>query len=237
MERSSALRAGNRVRVEGPAAAADAQPSRMPLAWWLVLLLSTGVAGYALAYVVVGEAMYPPALAESFLARPWGIYPHAFFGMVALALGPFQFHRGLLVRRRQLHRRLGQVYLVSALVTGGVGVYMSLFSFGGIATHVGFGLLGVGLLVCSTMAWRRILRRDIARHREWVVRSFALLFAAVTLRLWLPILVAGFGGFEPAYVVVSWLCWVPNLAAAEGYIRWSRGRHPLRFLRPHQVSA
>jgi hypothetical protein len=46
-----------------------------------------------------------------------------------------------------------------------------------------------------------------------------LIFAAVTLRIELPLLVMAFGDFTPAYRVVSWLCWVPNLLWAEWYIR------------------
>src|SRR5687767_6406170 len=88
-----------------------APPRRLtPRAWWLMAFFSFAIAGYALAYVVVGPAMYPPNLADSFRARPWGIYPHAFFGMTALALGPFQFRRNIALRRRELHRTLGKIY-------------------------------------------------------------------------------------------------------------------------------
>jgi Predicted membrane protein (DUF2306) len=37
------------------------------------------------------------------------------------------------------------------------------------------------------MAYWRILHRDIQSHRQWMVRAYALTFAAVTLRLWLVI--------------------------------------------------
>jgi hypothetical protein len=48
-----------------------------------------------------------------------------------------------------------------------------------------------------------------------MVRNFSLTFAAVTLRLWLPASVAAGVPFDLAYTVVAWLCWVPNLVAAE----------------------
>jgi hypothetical protein len=48
-----------------------------------------------------------------------------------------------------------------------------------------------------------------------MVRNFALAFAAVTLRLWLPAAVVSGIAFEDAYPVIAWLCWVPNLLAAE----------------------
>jgi hypothetical protein len=91
------------------------------------------------------------------------------------------------------------------------------------ATHLAFGLLGGLLLLSTVLAYRSIRRHDVRRHREWMIRSYALLFSAVTLRLELPLLVLAFGGdFTPAYQVVSWLCWVPNAVWAEWYALRSR---------------
>jgi hypothetical protein len=81
----------------------------------------------------------------------------------------------------------------------------------------------------TAVAYGRIRQRDYRRHREWMIRSLAMILAAVTLRLWLPLLVTLHGGvFTPAYQMVAWLCWVPNLVVAEWYIRRVHGR-PLRF--------
>lgn len=206
----------------------SARPS--PL-WWPMFVLSAGVAAYALAYVVLGDRMYPPQLADSFRARPWGIYTHAFFGMIALGIGAFQFRRSIVLRWPGRHRAIGRVYLGSAFLAGAAGLYMSPYSYGGSTTHLGFALLAVGLLSCTALAWRAIRRRQIDRHREWMIRSFAFLFSAVTLRIWLPMLVAVTGSFDPAYRLVSWLCWVPNLVVAELVIRGTRDRDPLT-LRP-----
>jgi uncharacterized membrane protein len=195
-----------------------------PRGWWLLTLLSLAISFYALGHVVLGERVYSPLLADSFRARPWGIYPHAFFGMIALALGPFQFRRGLLVRRPHVHRALGKLYLISAIGTGAAGLYMSVYSFGGIVTHVGFATLAAGLLLSTVVAWIQIRRGNIALHREWVIRSFALLFSAVTLRLWLPLLTSTLGEFPMAYLWVAWVCWLPNLLAAELYLRFARNR-------------
>jgi hypothetical protein len=65
----------------------------------------------------------------------------------------------------------------------------------------------------------------VDRHREWMTRSYACIFGAVTLRLWMPLLMAANGGeFLPAYRWVAWLAWVPNLAFAEWTIRRGRTR-------------
>jgi uncharacterized membrane protein len=172
-----------------------------------------------MAYVIVGEPMYPSNLAASFLARPWGIYSHTLFGSLALGLGALQFNRWLLIRHRPLHRALGTVYVVSAAIVGLAGLYMSFYSFGGPVTHLGFGILAVLLLWTTARAYLAARERSIAIHRQWMLRSYALIFAAVTLRIELPLLIMAFGEFTPAYQVVAWLCWVPNVLWAEWYVR------------------
>jgi uncharacterized membrane protein len=185
--------------------------------------MAVPIAGYALAYVIVGERMYPSNLAASFLARPWGIYPHALFGSIALGLGALQFNRWLLLRHRPLHRALGTVYVVSAMIVGLAGLYMSIYTFGGPVTHLGFGTLAVLLLWTTTRAYLAARERtcpegardppavDAAELRPHLRRRHA------AHRL--PLLIMAFGEFTPAYQVVAWLSWVPNLLWAEWYVR------------------
>src|SRR6185503_15306575 len=113
-----------------------------PRGWWPMVVLSFMIALYALSFYARGDRAFSPELFASFTARPWGIYSHVLFGSIALAIGPFQFRRGILSKRRALHRNLGKVYVICAFMTGLVGLYMSAYSFGGINTHLGFGVLG-----------------------------------------------------------------------------------------------
>jgi uncharacterized membrane protein len=190
-----------------------------------MVVFSFLIAFYALSFHVRREAAFPPDLRESFSARPWGIYTHVLFGGIALLVGPFQFRRGILARRRALHRNLGKVYLVAATLTGIGGIYMAAYSFGGMNTHFGFGILGALTAASTLIAYKYIRAFDVKHHREWMIRSFALIFAAVTLRIWLPLLIVYYkGDFPPAYAIVAWLCWVPNLLLAEWWIRRTRTR-------------
>lgn len=188
-----------------------------------MLALAGVIALYAFATAFVGAPIFPPNLKESFLARPWGIYPHAFFGGVAMILGPFQFHRGLLGRNRARHRTLGQVYVTACLITGTAGLYMAFYSYGGIVTHLGFGGLALALLTTTGLAFRAIKARQVATHREWMIRSYAMVYAAVALRIQIPLLmVATQGDFDVTYRIVAWLCWVPNVIVAELIVRRTR---------------
>jgi DNA-binding CsgD family transcriptional regulator/uncharacterized membrane protein len=196
--------------------------SAAPGAWWIILLLSLLIAGYGIGFVVGGEASFPHVLAPSFRARPWGIFSHALFGALALLVGPLQFRRGLRARSPRLHRLAGRAYVGAALGTGATGLLMAPHSFGGLDTHLGFGVLAVLTVTTTWMGVARIRAGDVAAHRAWMLRSFALIFAGVMLRVEQPLLMAAHAGeFAPAYALVAWLCWVPNLAWAEWYLRRS----------------
>ncbi len=138
---------------------------------------------------------------------------------VALLIGGFQFLPRLRARRLQLHRWLGRTYLVSVLIGGVGGIVMSAQADGGVAGQLGFFLLGVVWLVSGWQAYAAVRRGDIQAHRIWMIRNFALTFAAVTLRIYLGLSQAVFGlSFEEFYPAVAWLCWVPNLVVAEWLI-------------------
>ena len=158
----------------------------------VAIFFSLAIALYAFSFLVRREQMFPPPLAASFRARPWGIYPHALFGSIALVLGSLQFWRNLPYSNPALHRTLGKIYVVAVIGTGLAGLYMSFFSYGGAVTHAGFGLLALSVLTTTSIAYVQIRRGNVAVHREWMLRSFALIFAAVTLRIELPLLIIVF---------------------------------------------
>jgi uncharacterized membrane protein len=184
----------------------------------LLYFLAFGVAGYAaVAYGILplGSLVHPDMQA-SFLVHSTGIYTHAFASIVALVLGPVQFSSRLRQTRPRVHRWCGRVYLAVGVLVGGLsGLYMAQFAFGGPVARLGFAMLAVFWLYTGLRAWLAIRRRAIDEHRRWMVRNFALTFAAVTLRFYLPAsMVAGID-FSLAYPIIAWLCWVPNLLFAE----------------------
>ena len=77
------------------------------------------------------------------------------------------------------------------------------------------------------MGYSAARRRDFTRHRRWMIRSFALTFAAVTLRAYVPISIMAAAPMAIAYPIISWACWVPNLIVAEIWLR-TRPDYPSR---------
>jgi uncharacterized membrane protein len=194
-----------------------------------LIVSSLAVSGYAVAVyglLPLGAALHPDMRA-TFEAHRAGIYAHVFASAVALVLGPFQFSARLRATRPALHRWSGRLYLgIGVLVGGLAGLYMARYAFGGLAARLGFGCLALAWLYTGFRACQAIRAGNVVSHRRWVVRNFALTFAAVTLRLWLPASVVSGVPFELAYPVVAWLCWVPNFLAAE--LLFNRTHEPAR---------
>ena len=189
----------------------------------MVGILSLGVAAYAIvAYRNGLPRLLDPNIRASFEAHTTGIMVHVFGAMLALLLGPFQFVARLRNRQPRLHRCMGRVYLGGGVLIGGsAGMYMSFFAFGGLPSQLGFGSLAIAWLFTGTRAYTSIRAGDAAAHRRWMIRNFALSFAAVTLRLYIPASVISGVAFATAYPAIAWLCWVPNLLVAEWIIRRS----------------
>lgn len=189
---------------------------------FLLYFLSIGVAVASMRYwsfETVGFLnMKSGEVLENHLFRLF-FYGHVIFGPITLLTGPFQFSPRLRKRNLRAHRLSGKVYVVACLVSGLAGFGAAQFTPGGWATQAGFSGLALGWLFTTFAAWQAIRRKDIEAHRRWMIRSFSLTLAAVTLRLYLPLL-EGPGGldFIGSYRIVSWLCWVPNLLAAEWWI-------------------
>ena len=57
-----------------------------------------------------------------------------------------------------------------------------------------------------------------------MVSNFALTFATVTLRLWMPACMVLGIPFENAYPVIAWVCWISNLVLAEFAFNTARNR-------------
>lgn len=196
-------------------------------AWGTMTVLAILVAGYAVVqYFVLGAeraGFVNMKLTEQQLNQIWYgmLYTHVAGSAVALAIGPFNLAESIRRRNRKLHRVMGRIYMAGIALGGLSGAYLALEATGGMVSTLGFLGLSLGWLISAYYAMKTIRSRQVEEHRRWMVRNYALTLAAVTLRLWLGIFVIAFGveNFTISYMIISWLCWVPNAIAAEWYIR------------------
>ncbi|MGE3275086.1 MAG: DUF2306 domain-containing protein [Vicinamibacterales bacterium] len=193
--------------------------------WGTVLVLALIVSGYALAVALI-PGLRPPFVQALFSEKALRAFGHLAAGGIALATGAVQFSTRLRVARPAVHRLLGTIYIVTVLISGLSALLLAPVSTGGLAAHFGFGGLAVLWVASAVIAYVRARDGEYGSHREWMIRSYALCLAAVTLRIYLPVSLAAGVPFEEAYPAIAWLCWVPNLVVAE----WLLVRGPVARL-------
>lgn len=196
-------------------AAAISPESRLTkFLWWLMLLSCIAIAVYGTRFFLGTPGN--PHFARYILP----LRLHIAGGMGALLAGPWQFSEKLRARAINFHRWLGRFYLLEVLLGSIAGFAMATVSDQGLPTHLGFAILAVLWFFTGLLAYLKIRRGEVAAHRRWMIRNFALSLAAVTLRNYLPLMLfALHWSFRTSYITVSWLCWMPNFLVAEWLVR------------------
>lgn len=195
--------------------------SRIRVGLFWTLSLAVALASWR--FLILGVNTSMEFVAYHAIESQIAFYAHVLLAPVALALAPFQLWRSFRKRRPGLHRWMGRTYGVMVLLAGAGGLVMAMSTRAGAGAAWGFGLLAV--VWVGTTGWGILQARagHIDAHRRWMLRSVALSFSAVTLRLYLLIPVATGIDQAMAYQIIAWACWVPNLIAVEWLMRRRAG--------------
>jgi uncharacterized membrane protein len=156
-------------------------------------------------------------------------YSHVFGSSVILLVGFAQFSPRV-YNNRKLHRLLGKIYVFGVLFFAAPGAYlMTFFIHRGTGVFISFLLQNTLWVATTIAAWRYAVNGKIPQHVCMMRRSYALAFAAVTLRLYIWLLtVIGTGvNFENNYLIIAFLSWVPNLILVEVINYYDKGRVPM----------
>ena len=196
--------------------------------WYVFTFFALLVSGYIVVQYVImdgfqtglvkAKLMFGSKLSEFWYSM---LFIHITTSIVALVIGPFTLSTKFRERNINRHRIAGRIYMVGILLGGISGMYLAFYATGGLVAKLGFGLLSVFWLTSAYQALHRVKNKKMKDHRNWMIRNYSLTFAAVTLRIWLPLFIVLFGieQFELSYAVIAWLAWVPNLIIAELFIR------------------
>ena len=114
---------------------------------------------------------------EYFQAVRWWLLPHGLGGALALVLGPLQFSARIRQRHPKLHRILGRVYLVGVAAGAPLGIVLAFAHHLPLALQVETFAQSGSWFLTTAVAFHYILNRNIARHQEWMLRSY--LFASI----------------------------------------------------------
>lgn len=209
--------------------ALDGSPWRVPAAL-VVLSIVPVVAGSLRLLEVAGGPQVLPANPR-IDAAPAPVVVHIVAAALYAFLGALQFSAGLRRRRPGWHRTSGRMLIGAGLAVAGSGLWMTLF-YGG--APGGDLLWAVRLLVGSAMAGSIVLgftairRRDIAAHRAWMVRAYALAVGAGTQTLTQGIGESLFGRSDLSTALSLSSGWIINAAVAEWVIRRPAARRTRR---------
>ena len=193
----------------------------------LIALSAVPFLGGAIRLVgLVGGAEITPENAR-FFAVPLPVVIHIITALLFCILGALQFARGFRRRRPGWHRVAGRLLVLCSLAAGLSGLWMTQF-YPHLQNNLLYGfriLFGSAMVLSIALGLAAILRRDIARHRAWMIRGYAIGQGAGTQALvGLPWLLIFGKPSELNNALMMGACWVINLAVAEWIIRSNRGR-------------
>lgn len=154
---------------------------------------------------------------DTLLINPFwniGFYTHIMAGGLALLIGWIQFNASIRRINPAFHKLMGKIYIIAVLFSSTGAFYIGFFATGGPVASLGFILLAIIWFVTTIMAYNNIRNGQIEKHKKLMIYSYAACFAAVTLRIWFPLLMLLIGDYNTAYVMAAWLCWLPNLLVA-----------------------
>lgn len=168
--------------------------------------------------------------AQRYIAHPWLAYLHIAPGVVYLLGAPLQLSRRFRTRHYDVHRRLGRVLLVCALVSGLFALLFGVpYAWGGAPEAIATVVFGCWFLACLVLAFRAIRRDDVRQHRRWMIRAFAVAVGIGTIRIWVGIFEsveqAVSGGTAPGepdstmFGIAFWLAFTMHVAVGEWWLR------------------
>lgn len=175
------------------------------------------------------------AFKQDYIGNPvWKLafYIHVFSAFIALFAGFTQFSTEIMQKHRKVHRILGHFYIWNILIINfPSALIMAIYANGGSVGKAAFLLLDLLWFWFTYKAFVSALKGKFVEHREFMIRSFALTFSAITLRIWKMFLVqTPWFDSSNVYVVVAWMGFVPNLLLAEVMIRFPNEKTGLRQL-------
>jgi uncharacterized membrane protein len=159
-----------------------ASPVVVPAALYFGTLLTIVLALVQVVQIPLGAL---PEDSQRLGAAPVWHFMHVLGGATFGILGPIQFGRALMPRYGLLHRLLGRVFVAA-------GAMISLSSLGllwrfpdaySVAISSGRLLFGIALGVALAIAMQAIHKREFTRHRNWMIRAYAIGMGATAVTM------------------------------------------------------
>jgi len=200
----------------------------------MVHLVPVVVGGYRPPTAAANPAQFA-ALDDLFARFPILTLVHIVPGLLFMLLGPWQFSATVRTRHLRWHRWNGRIFVCCGVVIGVSALVMSfgMPAIGGVNQAAATTLFGAFFLLALGKAVWYIRRKEVARHREWMIRAFAVGLAVATIR---PIIGIFFvtsrvSGLTPRefFGIAFWMGFTVQVMAAEAWIRWTAGERKMEL--------
>ncbi|KID81398.1 hypothetical protein MGU_11240 [Metarhizium guizhouense ARSEF 977] len=163
---------------------------------------------------------YGPGQYIVLLRNVTSMLPHSISGTLAIITGLFQFNKTFQFKYPIVHRSLGRVYGLCALIISGSSASFLLDTiptrevFSGESFAMVLSMLSLGVLVTMALAVYAVWNGDVGSHREFMMLNYSLMLSAPFLRL----------------------CWVV-LGRLWGETKWTVNLYSAVFAGPFLVAA
>lgn len=216
------------------------RPRGWPVPAALLTLSAIPLAAGTLRLVQLGGGPEIMPADHRFASFPAPLVLHIVGAAIYAVVGAFQLVPRFRRRHRTWHRRAGRVLTVAGLMVAVSALWMTLLY----AAKPGTGdllyvlrlVFGSALAACLVLGFTAIRRRDIAAHRAWMIRAYAIALAAGTQAFTEGIGGAAFGTGELRGDLAKGAGWVINLAVAEWAIRRPATSGPPRARPDHRTN-
>lgn len=189
----------------------------------LFLLGSIVVLSAVVRLAGMGEALSSGVLPEdagdaAYVQHPFIAALHLVPGVTFMLLGPIQFMPGVRRRWPVVHRWSGRVFVFSGVLVAVTAMVVSAVfpPVGGLFKSSAVHLFSIAQIVTLGVALRAALRRNIPRHRAWMIRAFAIGLGVATMRLYFIPVFLLFGVPDDFNIGLGmWVGFGVNVAVAE----------------------
>lgn len=163
---------------------------------------------------------------KGFRLNPLLTFIHIIPGGLFMILAPLQFIPKIRSRYPLFHRLSGRIIFVLGLIIGITALVMSfVMTIGGLVETTATITFAIFFLFSLIKGYYHIRRHEVALHREWMIRMFAIGFAVATVR---PIVGMFFAlshlSPNQFFGIAFWTGFMLHLIAAETWINFTNKR-------------
>lgn len=188
--------------------------------WGIVVLLAIRLVAIAVAYFNFQSDYEFLVLKQDLLHNltwKFAFYAHLAGGSIAVLSGMAGFFTKWIKPSSTGHKIIGKIYFISIMFIGGpTGLYLGFYAEAGYLATIGFIGMSTAWMVPTFISVYKITKGDIAGHHKWMIRSYSMTLAGVTLRIMTPLGIYFFNwSYDFAFVITAFIPWMFNLGLAE----------------------